>query len=162
MNEKRVRKIKSFALALLYSVSLSCGLSSSCKRNSDEKGSRELFFGNRKEVIEEYNRDDSSYLAYIVDERSSVDPNIKVYKSCLINDRETIKYIINELLEYEKNNPSDWDRSFDSMYKEWIIHNICYDFFIKRFNTESVDLNNDDEIDYLENNFLSLILKEHN
>ena len=34
--------------------------------------------------------------------------------------------ILNLLLEYEKNDPSDWYRSFRSMKDEWLMHNFCY------------------------------------
>ena len=68
----------------------------------------------------------------------------------------------NEILEilccYEREYPSNWDRSIESMRLEWFMHNIGYDNGLATNRTKDVDLNNGDENKY-NNKVLSKILR---
>ena len=85
----------------------------------------------------------------ILDERDKKDPNIKIYNSSFIVNTDLIEEILNILLEYEEKNPSDWNRSLESMRTEWILHNASYYLNYKRERTKDVDLNNKDEDKYI-------------
>ncbi len=95
---------------------------------------------------------------YIIDERDEKDPNMCICNSHLIKSTQEIEDIIDILLQYEKENPSDWERTRDSLINEWIMHNLGFDFGIKRLRTRNVDLNNADEENY-DDLILSRILK---
>lgn len=82
---------------------------------------------------------------YIVDQRYLKDPNMIISSSSKIRDKNEMNIILDIILEYERRYPSNWNRSKESMYNEWLFHNICYDLYIQRFRTIEVDLNNEDE-----------------
>ena len=105
----------------------------------------DVYISNRRSLI---NKIDNENDIFIYDARNSLDPNMLIYNSYRIKDKKLIEEIITIMLLYEKQFPSNWNRSFDSMKKEWIIHNLCYEFGYKTKSTESVDLNNDDEVFY--------------
>ena len=84
----------------------------------------------------------------VEDLRGEKDPNMKVYNSIKINDRELVNEIIEILLEYERQNPSKWNRTAESMRVEWIMHNLSYLFNIERNRTLDVDFNNGDQEKY--------------
>ena len=95
---------------------------------------------------------------YIIDSRNDSDPNIAINNSYRINNIYDIKRIIKILEQYENDYPSDWNRTYNSMVNEWIIHNIGYQLGINRDSSRTVDLNNKDEDDY--NNIIKLLLKK--
>ncbi len=84
----------------------------------------------------------------IEDQRNTKDPNMKIYNSCNICNREDRNNILEVLEEYERLNPSDWDRSIESMRLEWLLHNYSYYLNFEKNSTEDVDLNNLDEDRY--------------
>lgn len=84
----------------------------------------------------------------VLDDRDSSDPNLKILSSYLVNDLLIQRDILKILLEYEENNPSLWDRSFESMQNEWIIHNLMVLLSYKKERTMDVDFNNGDEEKY--------------
>ena len=92
---------------------------------------------------------------YIIDNRDEQDPNISIYNSYQFKRLDDIDNILNLLIEYEHQYPSNWHRTLKSMKNEWLIHNICYFFNIQKSRTEQVDFNNDDEKIYL--NYLKII-----
>lgn len=95
----------------------------------------------------------------ICDQRDSdVDPDMIVYDSCLIDDKEKRNEILEILCEYEKCNPSNWNRSIESMRLEWFMHNLGYYFNVNKERTAHVDLDNDDEKKY-DNKLIRKILK---
>ena len=53
--------------------------------------------------------------------------------------------ILDILLNYEREYPTDWDRTKDAMLREWITHNVLYDFSFQTNRTKEVDLDNNDE-----------------
>ena len=81
----------------------------------------------------------------VLDDRSSKDPDLKVYDSYKIINPVSIAEVVDALLSYEDQYPSDWNRSKHSLINEWISHNIMYYFGYKTHRTTDVDLNNDDE-----------------
>lgn len=95
----------------------------------------------------------------ICDQRDSdVDPDMIVYDSCLIDDKDKRNEILEILCEYEKCNPSNWNRSIESMRLEWFMHNLGYYFNVNKERTAHVDLDNDDEKKY-DNKLIRKILK---
>ena len=94
----------------------------------------------------------------ICDIREAKDSEFKIYDSYKIRDKESRNEIIEVLMHYEKENPSKWCRTKESMRLEWYIHNILHDLNIERDRSSSVDLDNDDEKTY-DNKLLRKILK---
>lgn len=84
----------------------------------------------------------------VLDQRENNDPNIKIIDSYKINNLEEMDYILNEIIKYEKNNPSEWSRTIKSMKNEWMIHNLSYYLNYKIDHSKDVDLNNNDEDKY--------------
>ncbi|MDE5888487.1 MAG: hypothetical protein K2H20_00535, partial [Bacilli bacterium] len=72
-------------------------------------------------------------------------PDMCIYNSYKIKESSIIMEVLLILEEYEKENPSNWNRTLDSMYNEWIVHNICYGLNYRIRSTEHVDLDNEDE-----------------
>ena len=96
---------------------------------------------------------------FILDQRDRKgNPNMKIYASYLIDDKEVRSEILEVLCRYEDCYPSDWDRSIDSMKLEWFMHNLSYSLHHKRNRTTDVDLDNLDEAKY-DNKLLCKILK---
>ena len=96
---------------------------------------------------------------YIIDERDNQrDPDMCVCNSYKIRSKEQIEEIIDILLEYEKENPSPWDRSKESLINEWLIHKFGYEMGYKISRTMNVDLDNNDE-EKFNGSPLNLILK---
>ncbi len=96
---------------------------------------------------------------YIIDFRNLDDPDICICNSYKIKSCEEIKEIINILLEYEKENPSSWNRSKESLYNEWIMHNIGFELGIEIHRTRNVDLNNADQ-EKFESSIIKMILNK--
>jgi hypothetical protein len=81
----------------------------------------------------------------VLDDRSSNDPDLKVYDSYKTINPVSIAEVVDALLSYEDQYPSDWNRSKHSLFNEWISHNIMFYFGYKTHRTTDVDLNNGDE-----------------
>ena len=99
-----------------------------------------------KEIIAKLVQEENDI--YIIDQRNSSDPNFCICSSHQITSKEQRNEILELLLEYERQYPTNWDRSIESMRNEWAIHNICYDLGIKTTSSVDVDLNNQDEEKY--------------
>lgn len=82
------------------------------------------------------------------DERDKEDPNMVIMNSFCITDKETRNDILEIINYYEVMNPSDWDRSVESMRLEWFCHNVSYYMNYKKDRSFEVDLNNKDEDKY--------------
>lgn len=82
---------------------------------------------------------------FVIDNRSDDDPTLKVLSSYKITDNNLQNEIIHILLEYEKRNPSAWNRTMKKMKIEWTAHNLLYYFDYKVNRTVDVDFNNNDE-----------------
>lgn len=165
MNKELRRKL--CALISSYVVLIGCYVSSCHKDNSvvyNEKyiyqsSDAYAYFNDGKiyicnSIIIDKIRDDSSNDIYIIDDRFKYDPNFRICNSYEITNLNDMNKILEVLLEYEKDYPSDWDRTIKSMRREWLMHNLCYYFDVEKHRTSEVDLNNDDE-----NKYLSLIKK---
>ncbi len=94
-------------------------------------------------------RDDETRDIYVIDQRFSRDPNMRICNSYEIVDIRDMNRILNVLLKYEEEYPSPWNRDFITMRREWIMHNFCYYFEVEQYRTAEVDLNNGDENKYL-------------
>jgi len=165
MNKEMRRRI--CALISSYVVLFGCYFSSCYKDNrvtynSNYEYNSEspyAFYRNGKiyicnDKIIESIRDDSTNDIYVIDQRNGIDPNLKICNSYEINNPVEMNRILNVLLEYEREYPSNWNRSLTSMRREWLAHNICYYFDVEKYRTAEVDLNNKDE-----NKYLTLIKK---
>lgn len=84
----------------------------------------------------------------VIDERDKEDSNMIICDSCRIKDKDTRNDILEVLCIYEEMNPSDWDRSIESMRFEWFCHNAAYYVNYKVDDSSEVDLNNKDEDKY--------------
>lgn len=94
----------------------------------------------------------------VIDQRDGDDPNMKIRASFEIDDKTKRNSIIEVLQEYEKEYPSRWDRTTESMRLEWLIHNICYENNYKTERVQDVDLNNKDE-EFYKNKILRKIFR---
>ena len=94
----------------------------------------------------------------VLDERDQKDPNIEIYNSYIINDKDIRNEILEIICCYENEYPSEWDRSIESMRLEWFCHNVSWYLNYKTDRTSEVDLNNKDEERY-DQKVLSRILK---
>lgn len=81
----------------------------------------------------------------ICDTRNAEDSNFKIYDSYHVTDKEARNDIIEVLLRYEEENPSNWNRTKESMRLEWYVHNLIHDFTPETDHSTDVDLNNSDE-----------------
>lgn len=84
----------------------------------------------------------------VEDQRDGSDPDMVIYDSCNIHNKDKINTILEVLQDYEKEYPSDWDRSIESMRLEWLMHNLGYYFNYKIDHTTDIDLDNEDEEKY--------------
>ncbi len=101
--------------------------------------------------------DKESNNIYVIDFRYRKNSNFEIVESYKIHDKSEMEDIINMLISYEQENPSNWNRSFDSMINEWQIHNICYYIGHDIDSTEHVDLDNNDEDKYKSKNLTRLL-----
>ena len=85
----------------------------------------------------------------VCDARLADDPNMRIIDSYKIIDKDIRNEILEILEEYEKENPTDWDRSLTSMRLEWFCHNFSYCVSNETDRAKDVDLNNEDEKKYL-------------
>ncbi len=85
---------------------------------------------------------------YVFDSRNIDNSTMLVWDSYKIKNKQEIEAILNILLNYEQEYPSIWNRTFTSMEKEWLIHNICYFLNYEQNRTKHVDLDNADEEDF--------------
>ncbi len=158
MNQDKRRRI--YALISAYIMLIGCYFSSWKKQDVVYNESYQYqssdpyaYFGNGKVYIcDEYTigqiRDDSTNDFYIVDSRSNRDPDIKICNSYEVLDPIKMYKLLNILLRYESEYPSEWNRSLISMILEWMGHNFGYYSNIEQHRTSEVDLNNADENKY--------------
>ncbi len=105
-----------------------------------------IFIRDSKDIESLNDLDDFDIL--VVDERNSKDPNMKIVNSYKITNKDDMIDILNVLLKYEEEYPSNWDRSLISMRNEWIYHDLSYYFNYEPDSSRDVDLNNADEYRY--------------
>lgn len=94
----------------------------------------------------------------VIDSRKDPVPNMVICDSYKIKDIKTRNEILEILDIYEKQNPSNWNRSMTSMRIEWFCHNMSYYLNHETERTKSVDLDNDDEEKYNPKKVLKKIL----
>ena len=94
----------------------------------------------------------------VLDDRFDDNPDMKIYSSSDISDKEIRNEILEVLCRYEECYPSPWDRTIESMRLEWFWHNMSYDFNHQTNRTKDVDLDNNDQ-DIYDNDILRRILK---
>lgn len=97
----------------------------------------------------------------ILDQRDNIDPNIKIFDSYKIKSNENIEEIVNKIIDYEKEYPSNWNRTKESLISEWYIHNQLYFLNIKPSSTKDVDFNNNDEDRFLSISSIANVFKKY-
>ena len=115
-----------------------------------------IYIGSEDYLLSLDNVQDGDIL--IEDQRFCEDPNMVIYNSCDITDKDIRNDILEVICEYEVRYPSDWDRTIESMRLEWLCHNIAYDLDYRVEDSIEVDLNNQDEEKY-DNKVLSRIFR---
>ena len=95
---------------------------------------------------------------FILDERCSDNPDMKICNSHLVQNPKHRKEILEVLEYYEECFPSEWERSLDSMRLEWSVHNLSYLIGYDIRSSRDVDLDNADE-EYYNNKILVKLLK---
>ncbi len=117
-----------------------------------------VYFGSKKEIEKLY--DSGVEGIFVVDERDSKDPNVKIIDSYNITDKKIMNDILMLIRQYDLEHPSKWSRTVNSMINEWWMHNFCYerDYYI--CNSKDVDLNNKDEEVFKGLNVYKLILRK--
>lgn len=92
------------------------------------------------------NNENQENVISVIDLRYCDNPGMKVLNSYKVRDIDTMKEIIDIMLDYNKKNditPS-WNRSENSMVYEWVLHNVFYDLGIFVDHAGDVDFNNDE------------------
>lgn len=84
----------------------------------------------------------------VLDERHTEKPNMSVYHSYNIKNKEVRNEILEIMCYYESLDPSEWNRTIESMRLEWYLHNVGYYLNYQVDRTEQVDLDNKDEDKY--------------
>ena len=116
-----------------------------------------VYIGNDKFIKDLKNISEKDIL--VVDARSDSDPTLRVLSSYKITDNNLQNEIIHILLEYERRNPSAWNRTMKKMKIEWTAHNLLYYFDYQVNRTSAVDFNNKDESVYNRKMLKDLIKK---
>ncbi|MBQ6585987.1 MAG: hypothetical protein IJH83_04175 [Coriobacteriales bacterium] len=83
----------------------------------------------------------------ILDDRAARDPNMQIRDSIRIMTPQLRREIARIMLDYDASHPVEpaWQRTADSIEREWRLHNILYRLGIQRARTRDCDLNNSDE-----------------
>jgi hypothetical protein len=118
-------------------------------------GSGTIYIGNSKYVESIEGKELGRYDIIALDERDAEDPNIRVYNSYRIFNGDIREEIIEALLMYEEEYPTKWDRTKNSLLREWTAHNYGYRLGYQHDSTTDVDFNNDDEMNYRFSKILS-------
>lgn len=153
-----MKKIKIFKKNILIFVLSSIALTSSYRKeevvsyyvvtlNEDAFGdysNGSVYIGNEK-YLESLKGLDEDNDVLVLDGRDSDDPYMRILNSYVVDDEKQMKEIIALLCEYEKMYPSSWERMEDTLYREWVVHNICYFIHYETNRTTDVDFNNADE-----------------
>lgn len=105
-----------------------------------------IYIGSREYLLSLDNINDGDIL--VEDQRYFEDPNMVIYNSCDVCDKDIRNDILEVICEYEFRYPTDWDRSIESMRLEWLFHNMAYNFDYRTEDSSEVDLNNGDESKY--------------
>ena len=158
MNKKKAkRRLLAFSTALLiattyYNIDYVYHPSYEIYANDEDKAFGSYSKGNiyigplwYLKSLDNINEDD----ILVQDQRFNIsNPNLKIFSSYRITDKELRNEILEVLCRYEECYPSPWDRSIESMRVEWALHNFSYYFNNRRDRTTDVDLNNEDEEKY--------------
>ena len=86
----------------------------------------------------------------IEDHRHEPNPFVRIRDSYKIKSRAQRFQIIDGIIAYEYDNPSDWNRENDrkALEAEWKVHNMFYELDLARNHTRDVDLDNGDKYIY--------------
>lgn len=115
-----------------------------------------VYIGDREYLQGLHNITENDVL--ILDERDDRDPNLSIFNSGKIKDKETRNEILEIICVYEFMYPTKWYRSIESMRFEWFCHNVSYYLNYKVDQSCDVDLNNKDEKKY-DNEFVRRLLR---
>ena len=71
-----------------------------------------------KEEIEDTYKPPTKTAIVIIDETKDEDPNMRIKKSCNINNPDQMMAVLEVIKKYNELYPSKWNRSLDSMMNE--------------------------------------------
>lgn len=158
--KKNLLRRRAIAMALMYmSLNYCCQINASIERDRNYSyelssaesesfasyGKYNLYFGSEKDLNCYM---DNPCNICIVDGRFGKNPNFRICDSFRITNDEDMFNILAVLLEYEKENPSDWNRTIEGLQIEWVAHNMSYEYGLLRDRSGSVDLDSRDAILY--------------
>ncbi|MEG1524767.1 MAG: hypothetical protein RRZ24_03440 [Clostridia bacterium] len=93
--------------------------------------------------------DISNNEAHIValDDRYEGNPSFQIRESYRVHNAQRKREILDALIAFDRETPTDppWQRTRDSLYREWKLHNLAYRLHIYRKSARHVDLDNRDE-----------------
>ena len=86
----------------------------------------------------------------IEDHRHEPNPFVRIRDSYKITSRAQRLQIIDGIIAYEYDNPSNWNRGNDrnALEAEWEVHNMFYKFNLAESHTRDVDFDNGDKYIY--------------
>ncbi|MDD6879084.1 MAG: hypothetical protein PUD59_02505, partial [bacterium] len=101
----------------------------------------------KEDLLDEIMEDKEDNVVVVLDNRTASDPNMQIQDSYQITKTKQQKEIAQLMLDYNTNNPVEpaWNRTLDSLVKEWKIHNNVYNTGFFQSNTADCDFNNGDE-----------------
>ena len=148
-------KISKLLITFLLITSLACTRKEvKCQKNyvlADTKDKYSycigrVFIGSQEELdkLEDVTEKD----ILVLDDRKAKDPDMKIYDSGKVQLVSDMDEILQILLDYEKDHPTGWKRTLESMRNEWLYHNLSFYLNYKTNRTKDVDLNNADEETY--------------
>ena len=122
-------------------------------KNVIEYNSGKIYIGSKK-FVDKFDEELGPCDILVEDDRKANDPDLKIYNSYKIHNSEIREEIIEALLLYEEVYPTDWDRTKNSLMREWTAHNVGYFFGYDPNSSADVDLNNGDEMSYRLSNYI--------
>jgi len=152
MNKKKIlQKIIALLMIQISISNTSCAVIDNsqddvCYSSTFEDGCTVYDYSDGVVKISEKSTPIQENVVNVVDLRYYNNPGMKVINSYKIKDIETMKEIIDIMLDYNKKNditPS-WNRSESSMIYEWILHNMFYDLGLFVDHAGDTDFNNNE------------------
>ena len=101
----------------------------------------------KEDLLDEIMEDKEDNVVVVLDNRTAKDPDMQIQDSYRITKTKQQKEIAQLMLNYNTANPVSpaWNRTLDSLVKEWKIHNNVYKTGLFQSNTADCNFNNGDE-----------------
>ena len=68
----------------------------------------------------------------VVDDRHCANPSFQIVSSFRIHNKQRMREILQAIMDFNASTPTEpaWNRTMDSLHKEWKLHNLAYRFYI--------------------------------